>query len=509
MADTLVKEIQSVTQFFYIREGMDGNDVLAKNFADSLVQQINTCLSISTPDATSIIDQLKDSPYGDANIKRIVQALDAKVLGSGPPVQAGTGSSKEQAFEFPWNYCNQGDWDLFWDKHKPFHSKLTKLVERGNMCGCDLPNEQSLKWMLTMLMMAHYGDMPVANEIYDKLQELKQVVATERKTVPFQRLLVFPEKPSDLPEEVYKFAYTDGPPITVVIPGIRAAASPKFFPLRSSNKLVKKQKAANSTCAIKPEADASDLTAAPAAQQGSIDTNMPSPGDPVELALYDKYKADLWKHRAAKSGVLLAPPSNAPAFTAAQYGGSCAGGSVKHEADGSLTLTSRLGHLPDLEVKDEPLTPKPEHKPVVPKLADAAADGDSDDLDEYQKAAITALGKRNSSKKEEAAAKKRKFADVKKKPAKAGKSVKDEIVEVAKKDIMKSCPSCKGKTNPPPVHYGGGVIYTDVKRNKFRALKIRGDRYSEKSAGWSKSKPKSTAWKECIQAIDEKNAKKK
>ena len=36
--------------------------------------------------------------------------------------------------------------------------------------------------------------------------------------------------------------------------------------------------------------------------------------------------------------------------------------------------------------------------------------------------------------------------------------------------------------NPKPVRYWGGVIYSAVKAKKFRALKVRGDAYTESSA---------------------------
>jgi len=380
-----------------------------------------------------------------------------------------------------------------------------------------------------MLLLTHYGDMPEAQQIYNKLQELKQVALTERKSFPFQRLLVFPEMPSDLPDDIYTFAYTDGPPIAVVIPGIRAAASPKFFPMRSSSQLLKKQQqqqVATPTKEIKPEHGASDLTAP---SPGASDLNLPSPGDPVEIALYNSYKAALWKHRAAKNGVLLTPPSNAPACITAQLDGSCAGGSIKHEADGSLTLTSRLSHLPDLDVKGEVIKLEGELKgePAVP----TREEGDSDGLDEYQHAAIAALGKRQLNKKGDSDAKRQKLigGGVKKRPAgKRGRPVgsgvkkppsdvkkppsgvkKPEPVSLSRKEALQAVPKlAKASTvNPPPIHYGGGVIYTDAKGQKFRCLKTAGDRYSEKCCSF-KTKDKDVAWKECIQAIDDKNSKK-
>jgi len=93
------------------------------------------------------------------------------------------------------------------------------------------------------------------------------------------------------------------------------------------------------------------------------------------------------------------------------------------------------------------------------------------------------------------------------KAAKAMKAVgvkkesKVEIEEVPKASIMKAMPKDVKEGNPAPVHYGGGVVYTDQKGEKFRALRVRGDRYTECAKSWKSGKIK--AWKACIQAIDD------
>ena len=83
------------------------------------------------------------------------------------------------------------------------------------------------------------------------------------------------------------------------------------------------------------------------------------------------------------------------------------------------------------------------------------------------------------------------------------KGVKDEITEVPKAQIMKMMPKA---TNPDakvkPVHYWGGVIYTAVKMKKFRALKVRGDNYSECSRQWGVSRTQKEAWTDCVRAIE-------
>ena len=144
------------------------------------------------------------SPYGDVNLRRITQAIDAKVMAS--TTSPRNTAPKDQVLKAWWNMCTQEDHDFLKDPKKSFHSKMARLVERANLLGCINPDEQTLKWMLAMLLMCHYNDMPGPNDIHDKLLDLKQVVMCERRTFPLEYLKCFPEDPRDLPAEIFPYA---------------------------------------------------------------------------------------------------------------------------------------------------------------------------------------------------------------------------------------------------------------------------------------------------------------
>ena len=154
MIDALLEEIASVKTFF---NGRDYEEVslmrLSCNFAASLVQQINSCLTISMSDASTVIRALQDSPLGDSNLKQIIAAVDSKVQSS-TASRLAVACPKDQVLLEWWNYCTQEDWDFFKSK-QGFHAKMTKLVDRGQLVGCLYPDEQSLKWMLAMLLLTH------------------------------------------------------------------------------------------------------------------------------------------------------------------------------------------------------------------------------------------------------------------------------------------------------------------------------------------------------------------
>ena len=66
----------------------------------------------------------------------------------------------------------------------------------------------------------------------------------------------------------------------------------------------------------------------------------------------------------------------------------------------------------------------------------------------------------------------------------------------------------KDGSNPSPVPFLSGIIYTEQKRHKFRGLRVKGDRYTEASSTWGSKRTKPEAWQFVTDAIT-KHAKKK
>ncbi len=181
----------------------------------------------------------------------------------------------------------------------------------------------------------------------------------------------------------------------------------------------------------------------------------------------------------------------------------------------------------------------------MPERTDAPPPPSEVDLDPWTKAALDAMNLRSETKKEEQkaerASKKRDAGDIIKRPAaapkqaktgtassdakktaKQGKGIKkdtnikkeksikkeselaEEEADVPKSRIMASMPKNlpKDGSSPRPVRFRGGVIYTAAKAKKFRALRVRGDRWSEASANWGGDKPSKEAWRKCVDAIE-------
>ena len=198
-----------------------------------------------------------------------------------------------------------------------------------------------------MLIASHYPEPPKPNEVYDKLQDLKAVVACERKPFPFQHITTFPQDITDLPPEVIAYAYADGLPAVVDLPGIKTIASRKKMPLRNSNRELEGDDSRHRT---KPLTGIKQEQPPPPVERFA-GSDMPRPDDPVECQLFTKYKSDLWRHRLKNTEPMAATHDQAEAPIKQDHGSL----GMKMEADGSLTLCSRLGDVPIKKEESPPL----------------------------------------------------------------------------------------------------------------------------------------------------------
>ena len=239
MATNVVREINSVRAFFKAREQLsagDGDDDLRKCFTDAIIKQLNMVSVFSTQDAGHATECLKDSPYG-CHTHRVISAIEAK-LKSNQSVGSGAASSTANQFlKCWWAVLTQGDWDFIRDKRKSWDAKMTKVVERANLLGVTHPSEQSLKWLLALLLVVCYDELPSYATIFKKLGDLKHCVEAERKGYPLEQLVTYPATPQELSDEIFKYAYSDEQPIFVHLSGINVVAEHNI-PLRKNSKLL-------------------------------------------------------------------------------------------------------------------------------------------------------------------------------------------------------------------------------------------------------------------------------
>jgi hypothetical protein len=540
MAAAIIAEITSASDFLGSRAMGEATPQLLKSFADGLISQINSSMSLSTPDATQIQQALASSPYGEENTIRIQMALDSKVLSKiGTPSKA----PKEQYLKKFWNYCMQSDYDHLSDPSKSLHSKMVMLVYVANRVGLSHPNPQSLKWMLAFLLYLHYKEAPDSQKIYDTLQDLKKVVASERKNL-VQGIEEYPDDPTDLSDELYQAAYPLEGPVEITINGINSLAGK--IVLRSTNKLLKGSEAASankhstgtrlkvkSEVRVKDELHDSTVEGADAPSSGDMAySDMPRHGDVFEQKLYASYKSQLWGHRSGARGVCLKVETQGEgALTVKQE--SAASNTFQLTPRVPLSLgTQCAGHVPRAAATAAKSPPKPPPK-IEPSVAgDASADEQgesSSDLDEFAVAALKSMEARkkktkqsdkapiSKKKKKTEPAKKEITKKDKKEPSSPSMKVKKESKKEPsgspKKKVKKEEKNCATRAEalnatpgneayPAGVHYKGGAIYTSQGRKRFRCLKDKHDAYTETSSSWGTCRTKKEAWVMIIDKMD-------
>ena len=551
----LIVEIKGVRNFFKSRATISSTHSdtgMEASLAESLLSLMKPMKSITPSEASRMLDALHDKPYGEEQTQRIKDALDTlvKQLHTAADIQSSANGHGKQSIKCVWHYGTRRQVDFMIDARRSWASKIATAVEICMSVGCTEPDEQGFKWVLAMLLGAHYAELPPAQAIYDKLQEVKRAFESEKKPFPLERLSEFPDDPADLPSHIYKHAYPDDDdtPVPLCMPGINTVGD--SIPLRSSSKLLRQtrpQGAVEAFTAIRKGVE-SRIAAHQSPVRLRVKTEphaspitplQPSPSHGVitvseqqsELLCNDcKHILESFHAPHANS-----PPAAQPVYITANAAlvESDKDQIVKAESPGTILLSRSAGRIV--------LTPRtefPEQLPSVKSevnleavLTDAepedAVVAAEDDLDEYTRAAVKTLHERANSKKQEAALR-RKGLPVSKKPAAPPGSVKTEstsapeaaptaapslkrkakaepveIHEVSTANIVAAMPTSKPSgSNPSPVHYNGGVIYTSWSKCAFRALTTRGDVYTEKSKKWASQEPCVTAWKHYVNAIN-------
>ena len=537
----VLKEISSVTAFFHSRGDSKDQSVLQKSFADGLLNKLSMIPNFSTGDGAQLHAALLDSPFGEVQTQRIRDALDSLVQQcsskSTAPTSAGcTDGSKQLLRHWP-NYFTAAKHEYLAGPHS-FTAKMTVMVETGMSVGCTRPTEDTLRYCLAMLLALHYTTVPTPQEIYRKLQDLKQSWISEAKPWYLDHLQEFPENPMDLPKKVYDHAFPDAPPVSVSIQGINTIAD--SIPLRANSKLLKKGKGQSGSSSLedayassKPPTPPMKQERPPIKQERDVPTvalkhelDVDSEDDADIILLKTEYSFKLAQLKASKQKQKDCQVEQPIAVKQEDHGGRI---TISRSSTGKLEVAaagaSESGGPGAAEVPPEatlsdldPWTQQALNAMQSRNQGRAAARKTDEQQQQQQQttqqqqgqpngpimkrpgAAPTSVGKKVKVKHEP---KTKIKAEAKSKiKVEAKTKIKAEVDdEVPRSKIMAAIP--KNTANAKPVRYWGGIIYTAAKAKKFRALKVRGDNYTEASASWGSDKPSKEAWRKCVKAIED------
>ena len=416
-----VHEIESVKNFFKTRHSSANNDTLQASFADSLIMMIKNIKDFGPADAAHINTAMTDTPYGTEQTSRISASIDALLTQSGKRSDAQSASrsaADKQSLKHWWCYMTARDMTVIRDPRQSMHRKLCVLAERGMKLGMVDPDEQSFKWLLAMLLLCHYDELPDAQHIYDKLHDLKRTWSAEKRSISVEKLSTYPETPSLMPPSLFNDAYeTDDPPIIVHMPGVTRIA--ECVPLRNNSKLLKakqqQQHHQRNSCTEAFEATkqhiagthhAGGSAGAPSAgAHGGVTPVKQEQEEPIddEEVIRLEYELKCARLRAAKgllasmtrpvSSAVPSPSSSRPSPSSSPT----AHGTLKLQRDGGGVY--RLQHS---AVKAEPKDEVDDTGVVQPAMSACKSEDQQHisiaDLDPYAQSAIAALASRTASK---------------------------------------------------------------------------------------------------------------
>lgn len=247
-----MKEIQSVKRFVSARSKLGNADSNMTQMMDSLANKLKKLIAnhniASSSDVSTIMLELSDSPYGQEHTRSIIQVLEQNMLDASAaqtnnpntPRDEIIGKSKLQHW---WNYFTNSDWVVL-NSGKSWYTITELAVHRARSFGCVDPDEQSVKWLLALLIAIHYRDsnMPSALQKYRKFNDLKLMfetaIANTDKLPP--SLTCYPQDPSDLPTEM-QACYQDDPAVNKdKSSDVCAVANiAKLVPMRRNSALLK------------------------------------------------------------------------------------------------------------------------------------------------------------------------------------------------------------------------------------------------------------------------------
>ena len=541
-AQSVVREIKGAVEFLEARQGSAAQAVRA-NLAKQMALQIRSLGSVSTTDAVALANALQGNPFGD-DTSVVTEALDNALTGSLAMPDVGQAHAKTHHLYHFYNYATQADWDVFRRRDLTMVAKMERAVFRLNSYGCHHPHEQTIKRVLGILLLTHFAEYPSYNDVYAMVQDMKGVIDSNRKPSGLPVIERYPELPCDLPDSIKSAALdaTD-PPVSVQLVGLQSIVD-KHIPLRKSSRLLKKTSCGGSDNVtwsqmrellkgeVSPTIRFFDTQHGP---QGH--TGLRAMGSSEQLALDSASAVSeriSFDGRAQGSIKPLALPSVPHTGSSGSQGPDVTLSVRGRDAgDGALSACDIPADLMAKAVQPAPshspspsptrtLAEPPAETPEPIASAAPTCSGDSPslgDLNDFEKAAIVALKKRDDDKVAEKKKQKRivgkscvaeHSADDEaksgmKRPASAMKYTKGGVEATV---VTKTTP-CPGLGAPPPQDYKGGRIYVNSAKRGFRVLRDSKDRFSERFISWKGDAPTSPTWAAALQAVDDYCAKDK
>ena len=413
-------------------------------------------------------------------------------------------------------YFTPSDYQFLNDSQHMLHAKMQRVCDRLCRVGLSCPSEATTRHLVAFLMIYALQDTTVSmSSQFAMVTETKTAlkVCAKSHPFPFPHLQKFPTSPADLPPAVYQHCYEAEAPATITATSNLALVAAQV-PMRNTHKGVRQ----TPNHVLQHQHHIAQMPEFLQTLMQAMATVMPGLTHHPHIAFVGR---DV--HSAAPSSVSSGHSSAASSSTPQKRARNSLALSDTQSAstadappdpfesppamaqDASDSLDSHNFHRSSsLLALMPPATTRPAMPPAYAAAAplsvaqslpapgfavDASQGGASPALagssvDDMHKAVHDAMQTRDAKKLETAA------KCAMKRPAAAPTPEKKGSPKV---------PDLSGPSNPPPVVYGPGKIYTSLAKGAFRVLRRVGDRV-DVTVRWKDDA--ATAWQEALGAID-------
>ena len=245
----IVNELQQINALKLSREKLRAGSFAPteERIVAALANKISNIACLDTAGSNVVVDAIVATNLHQSHKDILAEAVDAKLDSklSAPHISK-TGAIQQQHCYGAPEYCPVSITDMLQNNRLSIATKVTGLTEfMVIQLGIVHPHEQTYKWWLAMLVRLHFNvSWPTYKTIHNLLCDMKQSADVARTKLasnggyPFPLMCYYPKTPSDLSHPVFKHAYADNDPPTVIVIERYIQTANHHIPLRSNSKLL-------------------------------------------------------------------------------------------------------------------------------------------------------------------------------------------------------------------------------------------------------------------------------
>ena len=203
----------------------------------SLCQKIQSLHRMDAPDAASISQKINAGPWTADQKTALANAVADRLTANRSSERSNTRCIQHCPMYHNYVTCSAAD--FLGDQRNAIHAKVNKMCDIAWNAGLHCPSEHTIQVMVGVLIMLGFKDAQLdANSRFNLVSNMKHQMKQVGKgrTYPYEHRQMFPNFPHELPEHVFKFAYTPEDPLPLDIDWSPLPSIVAAVPLRKTNK---------------------------------------------------------------------------------------------------------------------------------------------------------------------------------------------------------------------------------------------------------------------------------